>query len=449
VRITILTVGTRGDVQPYIALGIGLRAVGHDVTLATHCLWAERITTAGLRFAQVEGSPGNFMYTETGLAWMEHGARPLPFLRTVLPEMLRLLRIQLDDALNACRDAEGLVFTHLAVAGYHIAERFGLPCCAASLQPVSPTRCFPSPVLPPGFALGLFNKTSHVMVERGYAELWRGEINRWRREKLGLAPLPPGSSYFRLRGKELPLLYAFSESVIPRPPDWSINLHVTGYLFLKSSAEWDAPEPLGSFLSAGKAPLYVGFGSMVVRDPGALAGLVQEACRRAGQRAIISIAGFCPRDAADPSSFRFVDDVPHDCLFPRTAAVVHHGGAGTTAAGLRAGVPTVVVPIVSDQFFWGERVHALGAGPRPVPFTSLTAAKLASAISRTVSSAPIRARAAELGIRIRGEDGVARGVAALEEVLGAPPPARPRKGKPGSRGGGRSRVSLAHPSGVQ
>ncbi len=416
-RITILTVGTRGDVQPFVALGKGLRAAGNEVTLATHRQWADCIAGAGLRFAPVEGSPGSYMNEASGQAWMEHGAGPLTFLRSILPVMLRLLRVQLDDAWVACRGAEALVFTPLAVAGYHIAEKLGLPFCGAGLQPVSATRCFPSPVLPPGITPRFLNRTSHVLVDYGYAELWRGEVNRWRRDTLDLPPVPPGSSYSRLHGRQVPMLYGFSQAVVPRPPDWHDMLHVTGYWFFDTPREWTAQDPLASFLAAGPPPVFVGFGSMGLGDPEALLGVVKDACERAGQRAIVSIGGCRPAAACPTSTLFPVREVPHDWLFPRTAAVVHHGGAGTTAAGLRAGRPTVIVPIVADQFFWAERVHALGAGPKPVPFAKLTPEGLAAAISCAVRSSVIHRRAAELGVRISAEDGVSRGVEALTAAL--------------------------------
>jgi sterol 3beta-glucosyltransferase len=165
------------------------------------------------------------------------GTKPLHFLRSVLPVMRRLLREQLDDAVSACSGADALLFTPLAIAGYHMAEKLGIPCCGASLQPVSLTRCFPSPVLTSGLSFGPYNQLSHVFVDHGYSELWRGEGNRWRRERLDLPPLPHGFTYSRFGGRELPMLYGFSPKVIPRPHDWSVRLYVTGYWFLDAPVD--------------------------------------------------------------------------------------------------------------------------------------------------------------------------------------------------------------------
>lgn len=419
-RITILTVGSRGDVQPFLALGARLRAAGHDVTLATHQEWAARIRAAGLGFARVEGAPHRFMYDARGQRWMRAGARPLDFLRRVFPLMLRLLREQLDDAESACTGAEALVFTPLAMAGYHMAEKLAIPCCGASLQPVSPTRSFPSPVLPLGISFGPLNLLSHVMVDRGYAEAWRGETNRWRRERLGLPPLPFGFSYSRFGGEQLPLVYGFSPTVVPRPSDWSDRLQVAGYWFLDTPCDWKPPDALTDFLAAGPPPVYVGLGSTVVQEATTIAHIVRQALARAGQRGILTGSLAQAADSLASSSVFAIDEAPHDWLLPRVAAVAHHGGAGTTAAGLRAGLPTLIIPLIADQYFWGERVRALGAGPAPIPFARLTVERLASAIACCVTDSAMRERAAAIGRRIRREDGAGRAVEHLSGIFGFP-----------------------------
>jgi sterol 3beta-glucosyltransferase len=418
-RITILTVGSRGDVQPYLALGRGLRAAGHEVTLATHKVWEQSTRTAGLRWVQLEGSFHLFQETEAGQAWLADGARPIPFLRTVYPQTVRLLREQLAYSTEACAGAEALVFTHLAVAGWHLAEHLGLPCCGASLQPVTPTTSFPSPVLNPALSFAPYNRLSHVFVDAGYAAAWRGEVNRWRRITLDLPPVPLGFRYSRFRGQELPLLCGFSEALVPRPTDWSDRVHITGYWFLDEAAEYRPPDALAGFLEDGPKPVYVGFGSMVLRDPDTTRSRVLEALDRAGQRGVVSIGHVTAEGERLSRTLLAIGGVPHDWLFPRTAAVVHHGGAGTTAAGLRAGVPTVVLPFVADQYFWGERVRAAGAGPAPLPFRRISAEGLAAAILAAVNDERIRASSSEIGRRIRSEDGVARAVGILEKVLGS------------------------------
>jgi UDP:flavonoid glycosyltransferase YjiC (YdhE family) len=214
------------------------------------------------------------------------------------------------------------------------------------------------------------------------------------------------------------VLYGYSPHVIPPPPDWGADTHVTGYWFLDPPSGWTPPPALHEFLAAGPPPVYVGFGSMSSRNPQATAKLVLDALGAAGQRAVL-LAGWSGLRPADlPDSVLMVDSVPFAWLFPRMAAVVHHGGAGTTAAGLRAGVPSIVVPFFGDQPYWGRRVAELGVGPAPIPRKRLTVEVLAGAIDRAVTDPVLRRRAAELGVRIRVEDGVARAVGVVSTLAG-------------------------------
>lgn len=413
-RIAIMTVGSRGDVQPFVALGRGLVRAGHRVTLATHARWERLARENGLDHAVLEGGFHRIQETDAGQAWMRGGSRPLEFLRTLYPATCRELRRQLDGSLAACEGAEALVFTPLVPAGWHLAGCRGLPSVGATLQPLLATRRFPTPVLGTGRSLGPLNRLSHVAVDVGYAAAWRGEVNRWRHDVLGVPPVPPGFRYSRFPDRPLPMICGFSEAVVPRPPDWPGSARVTGYWFLDDHLGWEPPADLVDFFAAGPAPVYVGFGSMVLGDPAAVRALVVAALARAGRRGVIAMGEPTGRVSRDVFA---VGGVPHGWLFPRATAVVHHGGAGTVAAGLRAGIPTVVVPFVADQFFWGERVRALGAGPCPVPFASLDGGGLAAAIEAAAGDAGTRARAAALGEAIRGEDGVARAVRAVEELL--------------------------------
>jgi sterol 3beta-glucosyltransferase len=216
------------------------------------------------------------------------------------------------------------------------------------------------------------------------------------------------------------VLYGFSPAVIPPPPDWGSEIHVTGYWFLDPPDDWTPPPGLEEFLQAGPPPVYIGFGSMSSRNPGEAARQVLEALARTRQRAVI-FSGWGGLQPADlPSSAIAIDPVPFSWLFPRCAAVVHHGGAGTTAAGLRAGVPSVVIPFFADQPFWGRRVAELGVGPAPIPRKKLTAERLARAIETAMGDRDMRRRAADLGAKIRTEDGIGRAVAVVAELAKSP-----------------------------
>jgi UDP:flavonoid glycosyltransferase YjiC (YdhE family) len=213
-----------------------------------------------------------------------------------------------------------------------------------------------------------------------------------------------------------PILYGYSPSVIPKPSDWDDHTHVTGYWFLDPDDDWTPPAALAEFLQAGPPPVYVGFGSMSSRKPEQTADLILRAIAQAKQRAIM-LSGWGGLHKEDlPDTVLMVDSVPFSWLFPRVAAVVHHGGAGTTSAGLRAGVPTVVIPFFGDQPFWGQRVAELGVGPAPIPRRRLTAERLAQAMLRAVTDPAMRQHAANLGARIRAEDGIAGAVAVVQQI---------------------------------
>lgn len=280
----------------------------------------------------------------------------------------------------------------------------------------------PNPLAMADRSLGPLNALTWLMLEQAMWQPFRGIVDRWRREQLGLGAAPffgIEGSFYDDRGPRSPFLNAYSEAVLPRPADWPAWHHVTGYWQFPSEARAVLPASLEEFLAAGPAPVSIGFGDMIPRDPERLTGTVLEAVRRARVRAVL-LGGWAGlgRDAVSDDVF-VIDAVPHDLLFPRVAAVVHHGGAGTVAAGLRAGAPTVVVPFQGDQPFWGGRVAALGAGPASVPFKRLDADRLAAAIRTAVTDEAMRDRAAAIGERIRAEDGVATAVRVLDAHLAA------------------------------
>ena len=239
-----------------------------------------------------------------------------------------------------------------------------------------------------------------------------------RRDVLDLPPLP-WSLYATLDISPEPILYGYSRHVVPIPPDWGPWLHVTGYWFGARDPAYQPPAELAAFLAAGPPPVYIGFGSMVDMETAAVTRVVLEALQITGQRGVVS-GGWSDLGAGSlPESVLRVGAVPHDWLFPRMAAVVHHGGAGTTAAGLRAGVPSVLVPFFADQPFWGRRVAVLGVGPKPIPRKQLTAERLAAAIREATGDTVMRQRAVDLGARIRSEDGVAAAVEVIESLVSA------------------------------
>lgn len=407
-KILILTMGSRGDVQPYIALGAGLRSAGHRVTLATLEAFAQMVQGYGLDFAPIRGEFLELLQTPEGKAALVGKGNPLALLRQVMPMMRQIL----DDALAASADAELVIYHPKALGGYSIAEKLGIPGVLALPLPLySPTAAFPSPILPVASLGPTLNRLSHrAMVGLTSASV-RGLVNRWRREVLSL---PPVRDELTLRGQPVLRLYGYSPAVVPTPADWDRFSVATGYWFLEQPQGWEPPESLRAFLRAGPPPVYVGFGSMPTQDSARTTNIILAALERSGQRGVLATGWGGLSATALPASVYLLQEAPHDWLFPQMAAVVHHGGAGTTAAGLRAGVPTVICPFFGDQPFWGRRVAALGAGPPPIPQNRLTIDALSSAIQAAVSNPTMRERAGGLAASIRAEDGVAQALRQIE-----------------------------------
>jgi UDP:flavonoid glycosyltransferase YjiC (YdhE family) len=418
VNITVITVGSRGDVQPYVALAAGLKAAGHDVQLATHRNFEPLIRGRGLEFAPVEGNPRAAVESDLGQEWLATGSNALAFVRHMARIMRPMMAQAARDCLDASRHADLIIYSMLGwLAAHHLTEHLGVPGMAAYLQPAHPTRAFPPITDVSRIKLGgRYNRLTYLVGEQVFWLVFRTGVNEARREVLGLPPLPLRAPFPEARRRGAPALYGYSPTVLPKPSDWPDWVRVTGYWFLDRTADWRPAPELVRFLESGPPPVYVGFGSMHARSAPSLTATVVEALRRTGQRGILLSGWGALTDTGLPDGITAVDSVPHDWLFPQTAAVVHHAGAGTTGAGLRAGVPTVAIPFFADQPFWARRVFDLGAGPRPIPLKRLTAERLAGAVQIAVQDESVRARAAEVGEAIRAEDGVAQAVEAVEEL---------------------------------
>jgi UDP:flavonoid glycosyltransferase YjiC (YdhE family) len=303
--------------------------------------------------------------------------------------------------------------------GFPIAESLGIPACAGVLQPLSTTTAFENaffPACPRWFpARGLYHRLTHLAFMALVAAFFGKGIQPMRR-RLELPPMTLGDMFARLKSPPGLTLYGISPSVLPQPTDWPACCRMTGYWFLDAADGWTPPADLEAFLEDGPPPVYIGFGSMRNEDPAAMARIVVQALERAGQRGILfrGWGGLQPGDL--PPTIHAIDPVPHAWLFQRMAAVAHHGGAGTTAATFRAGVPGIAMPVFADQPFWARQVQRLGTGPAPVPHWQLTPDRLADAIRQAVEDPHIRANAAALGQHIRAEDGVSTAVHMIEDA---------------------------------
>ena len=418
-RVTILTIGTTGWVLPFIALGRGLQARGHSVRIATHRRFEELIRQHGLDFAPIAGDPQEILEGREGQRLLS--GHPLIFWRHLQEIIGPLIDQGLRDLWQASQDTDLLVYGLLvAPAARNIVACLRVPGVLVSLFPAEPSR-YLRPALAPAFpwrgsALErLYNRMLPVVVWEIINHAVRLSLKRWTEETLGLPPTSLTRPFHDLPEPDA-VLFAYSPSVLQRPTDWPDRVAVTGYWWTDFSPRWRPPWDLLAFLEGGPPPVYVGFGSMVGTESRSVLAVILEALRRTRQRAVL-LTGWGGLAKGDvPNTVFVADSAPHDWLFGRVAAVVHHGGAGTTSAGLRAGVPTVAVPFFEDQFFWGRRVEALGVGPRPIRQKDLTAAGLAAAIDQAVHDPDMRTRAVDLARRIGQEDGVGTAVQIIESV---------------------------------
>lgn len=416
-RITLVTVGTRGDVQPYIALGLGLQAAGHTVTLATHATFEAEIRRRGLQFAAVEGNPQAIMQGSQGQAWQKTADNPFEFNRQLRKIANPLLECMMADCLQACTGSELIVYTALGwLATGSVVEKLGVPGFPAYLQHATPTSTYPYPSFPTRRLGAWYNRLTYQIAYWLVWQMFREPINRARGKVLGLPPIE-GNPFVRAIRAGRPLVYGFSPSVLPKPKDWGEHVHVTGFWLLDAPADWQPPVALVNFLQAGPPPVYVSFGSTGDRKPEETTTLVVIALQLAVLRGVLgsSWGGIGQGDL--PPSVVVADYVPHDRLFPQMAAVVHHGGAGTTAAGLRAGIPSVIVPFFADQPFWAQRVYELGAGPKPIPQARLSAENLAEALQFATSDRNVLSQSKKRGAQIRAENGIACAVEVIERFV--------------------------------
>jgi sterol 3beta-glucosyltransferase len=417
-RITLVSLGSRGDLQPFVALAVGLQKTGrHQVRLAAPDNFQSLVEEYNLSFSplgvdtQKMLGAGNIDPSQMVLIWL------FEVLRSIKPTAELIAK----NTLLACQDADLIIYSMMGLFAYHAAEKIGVPCSMAVPIPgFAPTRAYPNPngIFPDIPLGGGYNKLTHIL-SRQLLQLVTGPfINNWRRDTLQLPPISLlRYPYFAIGGRPQHIFGCYSPLISPRPPDWENNIHVCGYWFLDPPPAWQPPTQLVTFLESGPPPVYIGFGSMANRTPQTMARLAQEAITMAGQRGILA-AGWGGIDHAElPEYIYALDASPHAWLFPQMAAVVHHGGAGTTGASLRAGVPSILVPHLGDQPFWGKRVAELGVGPQPIPSKKLTAKRLAAAIITATTDRQMQERAAEMGARIREEDGIARTIELIEAII--------------------------------
>jgi UDP:flavonoid glycosyltransferase YjiC (YdhE family) len=400
-RILIAAAGSRGDVAPYTGLGAELRRAGYDVVLATTDTFAPLVRDAGLEFRSLPAD----LRARGGAT----GKREL--MRTAAAFITELGQ-GFADAMDEGADLL-LLSTTTAPLGWHLTEATGTPSLGVYLQPTAPTGDFP-PVVTGSRSLGrLANRATGRFALRMADRVYEQAVAKLR-QRLQLPAASPSEMRRRQERANWPILHGFSTALVPRPSDWRPGLEVVGNWWPHHDPAERLPTDLEDFLRAGPRPVLIGFGSMASGDGERLSEIAVRALRRAGLRGILQAgsAGL----AADGEDVLTIGDVPHALLFPRLAAVVHHGGAGTSAAALRAGVPAVTVPVTADQPFWAGRLAALGAATDPIPFRSLTAERLADSLDQVVKQQAHSRAAARAAQHLLTENGAGQALKAIQQL---------------------------------
>ncbi|EAW15294.1 putative UDP-glucose,sterol transferase [Aspergillus clavatus NRRL 1] len=445
-NIVIQVVGSRGDVQPFLAIGVALKERGHRVRLATHLAFRDFVQDHGLEFFNIGGDPAELM------AFMVKNPGLMPGVQTVRSGALRRRRREMATIFAGCwrscfetGDGTGLhhvpenpwseeidyrqkpfvadaiianppSFAHLSCA-----EKLGVPLVMMFTMPWTPTQAFPHPlanIRSTNTKPSVANFASYAIVEM---MMWEGLgdlINKFRKRDLGLDSLDAIRAPGITQKLHIPFSYLWSPALLPKPADWLDNIDVCGFSMLPRPPNYSPEEELVKFLDRGPPPIYVGFGSIVVDNPTKLTKIIFDAIVQTGQRALVNKGwgNIGAGEAEIPENVFMVGSCPHDWLFQHVSCVVHHGGAGTTASGLALGRPTIIVPFFGDQPFWGSIVYRAGAGPAPIPHKQLTAEKLADAIKKALEPG-IQKKASEVGQKMRQENGVKCAVASFHRHL--------------------------------
>ncbi|RKF63637.1 Sterol 3-beta-glucosyltransferase [Erysiphe neolycopersici] len=417
-HITCLTIGSRGDVQPYIALCKGLIAEGHKPRIATHVEFKDWVESYGINFKAVSGDPAELMRI-----CIENGMFTYSFLREASSKFRGWMDELLSSAWIACQDSDLLIESPSAMGGIHIAEALEIPYFRAFTMPWTRTRAYPHAFAVPEHKMGgAYNYITYVMFDNIFWKAIASQVNVWRKKQLGLH----STNLEKMQANKVPFLYNFSPAVVVPPLDYSDWIRVTGYWFLDEGTDWTPPEELTDFIAKAKRDqkkiVYIGFGSIIVQDSVALMSTIIKSVEKADIRCILS-RGWSDRldkksskksEPPLPPSIIQIRSAPHDWLFSQIDAAAHHGGAGTTGASLRAGLPTIIKPFFGDQYFFGSRVEDLGVG---IAIKKLNVCLFSRALWQVCNDERMIVRAKLLGKTIREENGVDTAIQAIYRDL--------------------------------
>ena len=420
-KIAITTVGTRGDLQPYVALGLGLQETGHEVIIISSKNEKEFVKNYGLDFFSLSVDIQKLMDGDD-VQKMSKGNNPLKFILSHLKgsEKLRQLMIETQAEIwTACQSADIIIFHPGMPLGFFIAQEKKRISVMANPFPVITTKDYPAILFYTSPRLGgLFNKMSHKIFEKLFWSLSKSAImefwNKSVKTKMNFSVSPIQQQI----ESGMPVINGYSNLFFHQPNDWQKNIHTTGNWFIGKEPNFVPPTDLTNFIDNGEQPIYIGFGSMKdINSFKTTLNIIKEALDITKQRAVVGLGwSKFSYNENTPDNIFLIESIPHTWLFPKMKIVIHHGGAGTTATGLRAGKPTIIIPHNADQPAWGQRVFELGVGSKPIKKTKLTADKLASAI-RFVQQANIISNSDKLGQELRKENGVKNAVKIINDYI--------------------------------
>lgn len=411
-KITMIALGSTGDVRPYMLLGRELHSRGHEVTIAAFAPFQTMIEEAGLSFYAISGDVVDMMGRllqpdAVGVAYLKEFEKGI---RDIAPVLL-------DDLLHCAEGAEAIVCTFFGSMFYSIAEKYDIPCIQTQYFPMDPCKDMPISSAPFRKLGKWWNVLSYRIGYLLISTLEHRYLSDWRKENDMAKRHVRAKPDYNVAGKKVPVIYAMSPTLVPRPENWGENIHMSGFWWDEHPKAYTPDPALEAFLRVGDEPVYIGFGSMVSGDMSELAEIIREAVKRSGVRAVVALGWGQQEAKTKDENIFYVNNVPHDWLFPRMAGAVHHGGAGTTASSLRHALPTLIVPFGGDQPFWAERVYAVGCGPRAIPREKLTAENLAEGLRALVTDPEYTRNAARIGEALRNEHGCANAANLIERAV--------------------------------
>lgn len=402
-KIVICTMGSRGDVEPYLSLGIELMNLGHEVYISAPAIYRELVGETELKYVEMNSVNPQDMMQIPDIQEAFKSGKMVKSLVLLLKKSKSIIKDFLKEMYKNTQGMDAVITTMILYGAYDGAEKQKVPCLYTLLNPAIPTREFPT-VLAPHIPRFLY-KMSHKCLDKAFWFCFKKQCN-WLRKNEWNLPKLKSCPIDLLKKNKVPILLGYSKEVVPVPADWNESVIVTGYWQRKSKKNYLPNEEVLRFLEASdKPPVYIGFGSMPIGDPEKVVAMLNKALVRSNERAIVYLSYNKNGQYVNNDRVFYTNSISHDWLFPRVRATVIHGGAGTCAASLKAGKPTIVIPFMGDQTFWGERIYKIGAGPKPVLFKDLTAEKLSGLIKEAVTNKSIVENAIRIGEELRSENG--------------------------------------------